>query len=78
MRPLTSREMAKRGCIYCLEHKRVKLYPGDVKKNHACVYNVCPYRELDKYNTYEEYLKHSGKDGIDDLLDCVFKLQRDL
>ena len=78
MRPLTSREMTKRGCVWCLDYKKVKILPGDEKRNNACVHNICPYRELDKYDTYDDYLKHAKNEGFDVLIGSVFKMQRDL
>ena len=81
MRPLTSKEMRKRGCEWCLDHKRHSLRKDSRGYNvlvHVCCHKICPYRELDKYETYDEYLKHSKNEGIDNLLGCVFYMQRDL
>ena len=80
LRPLTSSEMRKRGCEYCADHAWIKVETGYkyFKKCHACKHDICPYRELDKYDTYDQYLKHSKNEGIDALLGCVFYMQRDL
>ena len=77
MRLLTSKENRKRGCEWCLDHRWFK--SGYVKRNHACLHETgCPYHELDKYETYDDYLKHARNEGMDKLLDAVFRLQRDL
>lgn len=80
LRPLTSSEMRKRGCEYCMDHAWIQVETSykHFKRCHACTHDICPYRELDKYDTYEQYLKHSKHEGIDDLLGCVFYMQRDL
>lgn len=77
MQPLTSKEIRKRGCEWCLDHRWHRFY-GCAKKSHACIHDQCPYCELDKYDKYDQYLKHSHNDGIEKLLDAVFILQRDL
>ncbi len=78
MRALTSREITKRGCVWCLDHKKVKILPDDSKRNHVCIHNICPYRELDPYDTYDDFLKHHKDAGLDELIGSVFRLQRDL
>lgn len=51
-RELTSQEMKKRGCRWCLDYRRGK----------RCKYFECPYHELDGYSTYEQYLKEHKPD----------------
>lgn len=80
MRPLTNKEINKRGCIYCADHTKARFEVNykETRLMRACPHNICPYRELDKYDTYADYLKHHKDDGIDALVGSVFKLQRDL
>lgn len=46
MRKLGKKEKKKRGCLYCLDRKSGK-----------CKHDECPYRELDEYESYNDYLK---------------------
>lgn len=82
MRELTSREMNKRGCVWCTDRRKhkpeieAKCY---IKNINVCIHaDGCPYHELDPFETYDDYLKNSKSDGLDELLGAVFKLQRDL
>lgn len=73
MRELTRDETVKRGCKYCIDMRRGKGSKDDGSKYlvriYLCPHNRCPYHELDKYDTYDEYLKSIvGKDSIDNLL----------
>lgn len=59
-RKLKQSEMTKRGCIYCLNQKKVggeyisgAYYAG----RHICKFDKCPYHELDKHDTYDDYLE---------------------
>ena len=82
LRPLTSRDLRKRGCEWCLDHRFTIInWPGyqyGNKRTHACIHDICPYRELDEYETYNDYLKHAKNEGYEKLLDSVFKAQREL
>lgn len=52
MRRITEAEKRKRGCEFCADvHARLK-----------CPYEECPYKVLDKYSTYGQFLK--SKDSI--------------
>ena len=77
MRPLTSKEIRKRGCEWCTDYKWHKFSEKDCR-TRVCIHNICPYRELDKYDTYDDYLKHAKNEGFDVLIGSVFKMQRDL
>lgn len=44
-RSVSYAEQHKRGCKFCLHYKG------------GCEFEKCPYRELDKYKTYNEYLE---------------------
>lgn len=62
MRQLTRKEIKKRGCEYCLYMQRKKHYIKSEKSNYyrqsrLCMFEKCPFRELDKYETYEDYLE---------------------
>lgn len=50
MKKLTNKEIKKRGCKYC------SAFCKDRYEN-KCKHNVCPYPELDNYDTYNDYLK---------------------
>lgn len=57
---LSEEEKRKRGCIYCADIKKIKGYHvGQVyiKAHSICPYDICPYGELDKFNTYKDYLQ---------------------
>lgn len=59
MRALGQEEKEKRGCLYCLDY----IVRGG---RGACKHWKCPYRELDEFETYEEYFNlHS--DGLADI-----------
>lgn len=50
MRVVSIEEKKKRGCIYCRDRKR----------GGMCKHDKCPYRELDGYETYEDYFQSQG------------------
>lgn len=52
-RMTTLAERAKRGCAYCAD---------GFKDGRRCSYDKCPYKVLDKYNTFGQFLK--SKDSI--------------
>lgn len=53
MRFLKIAEKKKRGCEYCADN--VKMF---IRHHRTlCPYEECPYTVLDKYDTYEEFLK---------------------
>jgi hypothetical protein len=54
MRTIPNFEKKKRGCIHCYDAKR-KMY--GTSERVTCPYDECPYRVLDKYDTYEEFMK---------------------
>lgn len=49
MRFIKQSEIRKRGCAYCADKKGVKVM--------QCPYGRCPYKVLDKYKTYGEFLR---------------------
>lgn len=53
MRVVEKNERDKRGCLYCLDFK------GNTNRG-KCKHDECPYRELDDYETYEDYFKSQG------------------
>lgn len=72
MRPLTPREINKRGCICCLDYRKQKRKKEDAKRTKMCIHSSCPYHELDPYETYDDFLKeHSGDDLKQVLLDTL-------
>lgn len=52
MRVVEKNERDKRGCLYCTDYKNV-----GKGKGMMCKFDKCPYRELDDYETYEDYFK---------------------
>lgn len=55
MRVVGSAEKDKRGCLYCLDWIKV-----GKKRGVMCKHDECPYRELDDFETYEDYFKAQG------------------
>lgn len=49
MRIVKVKERRQRGCEYCADAKG--------KKVIKCPYDKCPYKVLDKYDNYYDYLK---------------------
>lgn len=47
-------EKRQRGCQYCL-HMSLQKTKGYL--HTACPFNECPYTVLDKYKTFEEFMK---------------------
>jgi hypothetical protein len=58
MRALTEKETKKRGCRYCTDRFMHRNAYGSMQGH--CPHEECPYHELDKYDTYKEYLKKEG------------------
>lgn len=58
MRLLHKKEIVQRGCVFCTKVV-MKVSPYGYKARH-CPYGECPYHEMDKYETYRDYLKHEG------------------
>lgn len=65
MRVLHKKEIVQRGCAYCLDAVMKVSYLG-YRARH-CPFSECPYRELDEYDTYKDYLKNTKVD-LGDLL----------
>lgn len=61
MRIVKEDERKKRGCIYCLDYKTHHGY----KK---CKHDKCPYRELDNYESYEDYFRSRPGISIEEIL----------
>lgn len=57
MRIIPFYEKKKRGCLYCLhvQSKKTKFGGGD--SHTACPFDECPYTVLEKYESYEEFMK---------------------
>lgn len=63
-RHVTDKEKKKRGCVYCMDalttgNKQSTYYIG-----RFCPYEECPYRELDKYDDYGDYIKATDLNGF--------------
>lgn len=52
-RLLTLYEMRQRGCKFCKNVTTARNLYGD---RTACPFDECPYKVLDKYNSYEEFM----------------------
>lgn len=57
MRKLYAGEIEQRGCHYCEKRQLRWDYRGGYYRSN-CPYQRCPYRILDKFNTYEEFIKN--------------------
>ncbi len=73
MRNLKEAELKKRGCIYCIDCKKGKGSRGREKirtglTHHVCIYDSCPYHELDKYKRYSDYLKSNDSIPVNILI----------
>lgn len=60
MRMLNNEMKKKRGCMYCAD-----LVHG---RRNGCPHDECPYHELDKYETYNQYMKQASPLTISQLL----------
>lgn len=54
MRILNGFEKKKRGCIYCADVEQV--HHGYHGLRNTCPHDKCPYKVLDKYKTYEQFM----------------------
>lgn len=74
MRLLSTAEQNKRGCRYCLYVARVKgqvngqVNGQEVTRRIACPADRCPFRELDGYRSYTDYLKTYGAQTLKAIL----------
>lgn len=72
MRMLSKAEKKKRGCVSCCD-----LVPYIGRNCRvACPYDECPYHELDKYDTYGEYMKATGETSVDAIIKKMRKRSR--
>ena len=63
-----------------MEHKRAK-FDYDCKQGkflHTCAYQNCPYRELDNYRTYGDYMRNHKDTWAEELVSSVYELRRKL
>lgn len=65
MRYVTECNPEKRGCYYCTQIKLMSAGKGFPRL--YCIHDECPYRVLDKYDTYEDFCK-SPDSKIDALM----------
>jgi hypothetical protein len=49
-------ERKKRGCTYCVDKVVVSGRYGR-GRNIECPHEECPYKVLDKYDTYDDYME---------------------
>lgn len=70
IRRLTYAERTKRGCIYCTDVGTV-YDKGSGAMRRVCPHMECPYKALDKYDSYEDFLKSEDSEiNIGALLDA--------
>lgn len=62
-RHITDKEKKKRGCIYCMD-TLTGSQQGSYYVGRFCPYEECPYRELDKYDSYGDYIKDTDLRGF--------------
>lgn len=70
MRNLKAKEVKKRGCIYCIDCRTGTGRPRHEKlkaglTHHMCIYDSCPYHELDKYKRYGDFLNSKDSVAVD-------------
>lgn len=63
VRLVSSAEKRQRGCVYCLDNVRDENTKG-IHVGRYCPYAECPYRELDKHETYEQYIRSTDLSGF--------------
>jgi hypothetical protein len=72
MRILTWKEKNKRGCLDCADMV-ITLSKDDARvRCRACIHDVCPYHELDQFDTYKQFLKSDRKDVLAVALEKLF------
>ena len=78
MRRLTTKEVKKRGCAYCLDSRRGEHIRNMIGTSSLkCIHDKCPYYELNKYKNYEEYIKsEESKIVIDVIIPRLKKKER--
>ena len=62
MRKIHNEDAVKRGCRHCADSVKPK------GKTRRCPYDECPYHELDKFESYGEYLKSIKEDPVSKFL----------
>lgn len=55
MRLLKLSERKKRGCTYCMD--MVIITDEDESQHMNCPHEKCPYKVLDKYESYEDFME---------------------
>ena len=71
MHEVSKEEQEKRGCRYCTKLTRVRGVSDNgniyTAYTYICPFAKCPYRDLDNFETYDEYLESLGvKFNIED------------
>lgn len=69
MRKLSKNEVYKRGCLYCMDMTSTAAQYGNYSTK-SCPYEECPYKVLDKYETYKDFMKsEDSKILVDEFFD---------
>ena len=66
MRRISKKSVEKYGCRYCANVEPQEEVQG--RKVRNCPHRKCPYTELKKYNSYEEYMEDCEWKTIDDII----------
>lgn len=69
VRKLKNAELYKRGCLYCLDMISTEVPWGNYNAK-SCPHEECPYHVLDKYETYNDFMKsEDSKILVDEFFD---------
>lgn len=67
MRKIHNDERRQRGCAFCADALVVQRRGGK-RNERMCPHDECPYRELDEFETYGDYLKAKGPVSLSKLM----------
>jgi hypothetical protein len=73
MRFLTLQMRKKYGCDHCADNVKRKLHEWDERRE--CIHDECPYKELQKFSSYSEYLKAINDRSVSEMLKILEKLE---
>jgi hypothetical protein len=68
MRKIHREEQRKRGCFYCADKVTAHVSEDGKDIKTHCPHDKCPYEVLDRYESYEDYLKATSKDTLKNVL----------
>lgn len=59
MRKLKIKEIEQRGCKWCKDMQKQKPYESANYFAQLCPHKKCPYRELDGYKCYDDFIRET-------------------